>query len=307
MSVPAICPGCNTSYQLADTMRGKKVRCKSCSEVFVVHGKTLTPDRDEVEERIQASPRPAERVARDEEDEDMERPPLRRRPLKKRSNGAVLPLLIVACIVLGVLALGLGGVAVWALTRSRQPQPAPVAANSNQPAPVPQPAQAPAPPQNQPGVPPLAVPLVPNPVLAQGPLIAELTNGNISGFGAQMQVTANYRFTSGNPGGRRIFLFIKATKAMGFLQKQNYYVAELRSIGNQTQGTIRAAGMTFGIEHGPFEMWLGEGDPGFGPLVAEKDLRKISNVVTVAGKQPGIPGMPGMPGRPPFGPPRMGP
>src|SRR5690242_4988010 len=36
MPIPATCPSCNTSYQLADTMRGKRVRCKSCSEVFDV-------------------------------------------------------------------------------------------------------------------------------------------------------------------------------------------------------------------------------------------------------------------------------
>lgn len=294
MPIPATCPSCNTSYQLADTMRGKRVRCKSCSEVFDV--------RDEDTMRIQASPRPDTRVAREEDDDDRDRPPVRRRPVKKSRNNSAVPLLIVVCVVLGILVLGVGGIAVWAFARSRQPQPPPEVANFNRPAPVPQPAQAP--PQNPGGMPPQqAVPPFENPMPAQGPLAAQLTNANISGFGAQIEVTADYRFTSGNPGGRRIVLFIKATKAMGFIQKENYYVAELHSIGNKTQGTIRAAGMTFGLEQGPFEMWLGEGPGGLGPLIAEKDLRKISNVVTVAGKQPGMPGMPGFPGmRPPFGP-----
>lgn len=288
MSIPAVCPSCNASYQLAETMQGKRVRCKSCTETFVVRKKTPAPDGDEDEARIQASPRPAKRVARYEEDEDWEQPQPRRRPRKERGNA--LPLIIGACIALGILVLGLGGLAVWAITRSRQPQPPPLAANANRPAFVPQPAQAP--PQQE-------APPVQNPMPAQGPLAAQLTNAKISGFGARMQVTADYRFTSGNPAGRRIYLFIKATKAMGFIQKENYYVAELHSIGNRTQGTINAAGMTFGIEQGPFQMWLGEGAGVFGPMIAEKDLRKISNVVTVETKDSGIPGVPGIPGRPP--------
>lgn len=298
MSIPATCPGCNAYYQLADAMRGKKVRCKSCAEIFVVPGRLQTPDRDEVEERIQDSARPARFVAGDAEDEESERPRFRRRPLKKRSSSAALPLLIAACVVLGVLVLGLGSVAVWAVTRSRQAQ-----FES-----VPQLAQPPVPPQNQGGVPlPPALPPLQNPMAGNGPLAVKLSNANISGFGAQMQVTVDYHFTSGNPAGRRLVLFIKATKAGGFLQ--NYYLAELRSIGNRTQGTINAAGMTFGIEHGPFELWMGEAPPGLGlRLLSDRDITKISNVVTVAVKQPGLPGIPGMrppgfPGmRPPIGP-----
>jgi predicted Zn finger-like uncharacterized protein len=303
MSIPATCPGCKATYQLADTMRGKKVRCKSCSEVFVVGGKPLAPDYDEDEMRMQTSPRSsAKHVAWDEEDEDLEQPPVRRRPRKKSSNGTLLPWLIGGCAVLGVLVLGLGGVAVWVLSRARLAQLE--AANFNQPAPFPQPVQAPAPPQNQAGVPPLPmVPPVPAPAPGNGPVAVELSNASITGLGARMQVTVDYRFTAGSPAGRRLFLFIKATKGGGMLQK--HYVAELHTIGDRKQGTIGATGMTFGIEHGPFEMWVGEGPPGIGPpLVSDKELKKISNVVTVASKQPGIPGMPG---RPPFGPPGMRP
>lgn len=294
MAISTVCPACNANYQLADTMRGKRVRCKSCEEIFVVRGKTPAPDRDEDEERMQVSPRPAKRVARDEEEEDMGRPPMRRRPRKKPGNTAAVPLLIAACIVLGVLVLGVGGVAVWAWARSRQPQAASVSP----------PTQVPAP-QNQADPPPWApAPPPQNPMPARGPLAVQLSNANISGFGARIQVSVDYRFTSGNAQGRRLFLFIKATKAVGIIQ--NYYVAELRSIGDRTQGTINAAGMTFGIEHGPFEMWMGEGPAGIMPLTSDRDLKKISNVVTVAGKQPGIPGMgppPGFPGmRPPIGP-----
>lgn len=307
MSIATTCPGCSASYQLADTMAGKKVRCKSCSEVFTVRGKPVGPDRDEDEDRIQASPRPAKRVVRDDEDEDIDRPQPRRRPRRKDSSTAVLPLIIVGGVALGVLVLALGGIAVWAWSRSRQPPPATVAAN-NPPINAPQPAQNLVPPQNQPGMPPPQgmPPFDPpgqNPMPAQGPLVAQLTNGKVSGLGARMEVMVDYRFTSGNPAGRRLFLLIKATKAGGL--RQNYYLAELRSVGGKMQGTITAGGMSFGIEHGPFEMWMGEGPPGAGMLLSDREINKISNVVTVAFKQPGMPGMPGM--RPPIGPRRIRP
>jgi predicted Zn finger-like uncharacterized protein len=313
MAITTTCPGCNASYQLADSMLGKKVRCKSCSEVFAVRSKTRVPDRDEDEERIQASPRPARRVVRDEEDEDEERPQPRRRPRKKSGNSSLVPLIIGGCVAGGVLILALIGIGVWVLTRSPQ-QPATPVANANPPPPVAQPPRDPALPPNQPGVPNFPPndgngnppPMFPpgnqpgqNPMPAQGPLAVELTNGKVSGFGAQMQVEVDYRFTSGNPAGKRLFLLIKATKAVGL--RQNFYVAELRTIGNKMQGTINAAGMSFGIENGPFEMWMGEGSVGpIGPLFSDRDLKKISNVVTVANKQMTLPGPGGM--RPPFGP-----
>ena len=298
MSITATCPACNTRYQLADTLAGKRVRCKSCSEAFFVRGKTA-PNRDEDSARIQSSPRPMKQVAWDEEDEDTGRPQPSRRPRKKRRDSSMLPLVIGGCIAAGVLVLVVGGFAVWALGRSRQLHQTPVA--------VP-------PPQNQPNfpVPPMAPPANQQAQMppAQGPLAVELTNGKVSGFGAQMEVEVDYRFTSGNPAGRRIFLMIKATHFSGI--RQNYYLAELRNIGGQTQGTVRASGMSFGIEHGPFELWIGEGTPGaMLPLITDRDIKKISNVLTVAVKEhslPGIPGMPRIPGtRPPIGPPRMRP
>ncbi len=289
MSISATCPGCNRSYRLADAMRGKRVRCQSCAQVFII--------RAEDDERIQTSPRPAKQIVRYEEDEITERPRPRRRPRKKHSNAAILPLIIAGCVTVGALILLLGGFAIWTWGRSRQLHPVPAAFNANLPA---LPAQNPAPPQRPADIPlPPMVPPVNLP--AQGLLAAELTNGKVSGFGAQMEVTVDYRFTSGNPAGRRLFLVIKATKFGGL--GQNYYLAELRSIGNQTRGTVQASGMSFGIEHGPFEMWIGEGPPGPpGPvlLLAEGDIKKISNIVTVAVKQNTLPGI-----RLPIGPRRV--
>lgn len=287
MSISATCPGCNTSYQLTDSMSGKRVRCKSCSDVFVVRAKTVAADRDEDEEGIQANARPTKRVVRYEEDDDMERPQPRRRPRAKRGNTAIVPLLIVGGIVAVVLILILGGVAVWALMRSPQTLSAPVAVSSNPQANVPQPAPPPmVPPINPPGLPQMP---------AQGPLAAELKNANISGFGARMEVTADYRITSGNPTGRRLVLMIKPTKTIGLLQ--NFYLVELHNIAGRTEGKIHASGMTFGIENGPFEMWIGEGPPGFLKPMSAREIQRISNVVTVAFRQNTMPGM-----RPPFGP-----
>jgi predicted Zn finger-like uncharacterized protein len=310
MAITTTCPGCSTKYQLADTMRGKKVRCKSCSETFTVRDRPIAPDRDENEEAIQSSPRPAKRVARYEDDEDTGRPLPRRRPRKKDSNATVLTLVIVGGVAAGVLVLGLGGFAIWAMKRARQLQPPPVVVNSNLPPafnPQNQAGAPPAPENNAPPAdqnpPPVAPPFNPpaqNPAPAQGPPAVELSNGKVSGFGTQMEVTVDYRFTSGSPGGKRLYLIIKATKAGGL--RQSYYLAELKSIGNKTQGTIGARGMSFGAEHGPFEMWIGESSGGIGLVMTDRELKKISNVVTVATKQFSPPGM-----RPPIGPRRIRP
>jgi predicted Zn finger-like uncharacterized protein len=318
MSIATTCPSCDASYQLADTMLGKKVRCKSCSEVFVVRSKRSVPDRDEDEERIQSSSRPARRVVRDEDDEDEGRPDPRRRPRKKSGNSSLVPLIIGGCIAGGALILVLGGIGVWLLMRSPQRPATPVAFNPP-PLPVAQPPQDPMPQPNQPGMPqppgfpnfppnngnPNPPPMFPpgnqpgqNQMPQQGPLAVELTNGKVSGFGARMQVEVDYRFTSGNPAGKRLFLLIKATKAGGL--RQSYYIAELKSIGNKTQGTINAAGMSFGIEHGPFELFMGEGAAGIGMPRSDGDIQKISNVITVATRQMAPPGPGGM--RPPMGP-----
>src|SRR5262249_42976687 len=36
MAVQVTCPGCSTTYSLAEELRGKNVRCKQCSQVFRV-------------------------------------------------------------------------------------------------------------------------------------------------------------------------------------------------------------------------------------------------------------------------------
>ncbi|HMC63840.1 MAG TPA: trypsin-like peptidase domain-containing protein [Gemmataceae bacterium] len=54
MSIQMACPGCGASYTLSDELRGKKVRCKKCEEIFAVNGAA----KGDVKEPIE----PAEKV-----------------------------------------------------------------------------------------------------------------------------------------------------------------------------------------------------------------------------------------------------
>lgn len=54
------CPGCNTSYNLADEMRGKAIRCKKCSKAFRTSAKT-TATSDQTGRAASAPPKDAAR------------------------------------------------------------------------------------------------------------------------------------------------------------------------------------------------------------------------------------------------------
>src|SRR4051812_11887908 len=43
MAIPVTCPNCQASYSLADTLLGKKVRCKNCQGVISVDGSASAP------------------------------------------------------------------------------------------------------------------------------------------------------------------------------------------------------------------------------------------------------------------------
>src|SRR5438552_17728040 len=104
MSIKALCPGCNTSYTLADTLRGKKIRCKKCQEVFVAEeaapedeeasaepeeaeaaedrparGRTAITDRRRTRDEEDEAPATRRRAGEDEEEEDEDDRPARRR------------------------------------------------------------------------------------------------------------------------------------------------------------------------------------------------------------------------------------
>jgi hypothetical protein len=101
MTIKAFCPHCDRSYTLVDTLGGKKIRCKSCAEVFRVppphedkarpaavttspakRGVAPPPEDDEVEDVLAAD---------DEADAyEEDRPSRRRRPLVKARSGVPL-------------------------------------------------------------------------------------------------------------------------------------------------------------------------------------------------------------------------
>lgn len=175
MPIPAVCPHCQTNYNLADTMAGKQVRCKMCSNTFLVGGaapavqktepreqdlkdKVMTSlatpppltrtggkDRDETESRT-----PPRATRRDEDDDEEERAIAeRRRRRRQQAQGGTS--VIVGLILVGCLVLVVGGIVgfIWLMSSggSDQPQQANVAQNNNPPPGDPQPGQ---PPRGQP-------------------------------------------------------------------------------------------------------------------------------------------------------------
>ncbi len=132
--IDAACPACSTSFRLPDTQAGKKVRCKSCQEMFTVPEELEelpviedVPSRskkrlDEVEElpvveeaRPSGSFRPPRRPR---EDDREDRPRVRRRgrheddeddyddPPASGGGGMMMPLVIGGGLLLIVLVIG---------------------------------------------------------------------------------------------------------------------------------------------------------------------------------------------------------
>jgi len=127
MSIRVRCPGCDTEYALADQQAGKKVRCKKCETVIAVKAAPeadappakrpasavrAEPPGRETERRVPARQPDRPRRDRDEDDAD-------RRPIKKKSGGMALwlilggvgvaLLLMLACGVVGVFMVGMYG------------------------------------------------------------------------------------------------------------------------------------------------------------------------------------------------------
>ncbi|MGH7171676.1 MAG: outer membrane protein assembly factor BamE domain-containing protein [Gemmataceae bacterium] len=93
MAINTSCPHCSQSYSLAETQIGKKVRCKSCSEAFVVAGP--------------AAP------SRSRDDDERDEP---RRPRPKKKGGMPTGLVVglgIGAFVLLLGCLGGGGVLLW--------------------------------------------------------------------------------------------------------------------------------------------------------------------------------------------------
>jgi len=134
MSIMATCPACETSYELADRLAGKKVRCKKCQEEFRVSAplspkKRATAEDDDIDEGIRADERRSvranvpgrrPRLTADEEDEPLPRrrgrgddddddSPISKRRVRKDAGGSGWILLIAGGgVVLLLLVAGVG-------------------------------------------------------------------------------------------------------------------------------------------------------------------------------------------------------
>lgn len=80
MAIKTTCPNCQTSFNLADTMEGKKVRCKSCQQAFTVsvggqaraEMKAGATDNEDVQDKVQSPARGAPPVPRNSHGDDGE-------------------------------------------------------------------------------------------------------------------------------------------------------------------------------------------------------------------------------------------
>lgn len=114
MPVRIVCSACRTVMQVADELRGKKIKCKSCSDVVSVPNTNIIASGGEFAERTRmpSPPPPVKRRVVDDDDDDRSSPRRRRR---EKSSAGMLPW-VIACG--GVLGIGLIIFVVVLLVRS---------------------------------------------------------------------------------------------------------------------------------------------------------------------------------------------
>jgi hypothetical protein len=318
MTAVLTCPTCEARVRVSESRAGQKARCPRCEAIFLV------PDLNEPAEEAPPPARPAPRPRPDYEDDRPYRP--RRRP--RRKSGSEFPAALVAVLVLVGGLFAAGGVGAWVLLRAK-PVTTPVQQSAAAPTTVAAPAATtPAPPAAgggggaaegafdeagnvaEPGANrPVERPQGPPPGVGVGPAgvdpgTVELSNPKLEGFGLQMRITVDYRFTNGAPtlAAGRYVLYIKPSR--GF----NIYYVEMNPGELKADGQITASGFASGGDkfHAPFEVYLVLEPPGIGPR-GQRSGKTVSNTLTVdhVDLNPGV-GRPGMPGpigpRPPIGP-----
>ena len=138
MSIQTRCPNCDASYNLAEAQRGKKVRCRKCSETFVVGERTKRRAgglrREERQDppgrlagfarapaaghrRKRDRPRPAATGDEDREDDEEEEEDSRDRRGRREKSRSAAPLILLLCGGVLLLLLMGGGVLVFAVRR----------------------------------------------------------------------------------------------------------------------------------------------------------------------------------------------
>jgi hypothetical protein len=122
MAISMRCPGCQTRFEFADDLAGKRIKCKSCGDIFRVAEpagarKGRDEDDDRPARRRDDDDRPASRhrqTALDDEDErrarrrdDSDDRPRRWREEDDRPRRRISPLVLIGSIVGGLLLLTL--------------------------------------------------------------------------------------------------------------------------------------------------------------------------------------------------------
>lgn len=294
MPIPSICPTCLQRYQLADNLRGKRVRCRQCSGSFVVGDNSANEPVVVATTAIADDEDAPAQPRRSGGDDNFEKAPAleRQRPKRKKDNTALIVMIVgggvAACAIL------IAAVAVWLFMggkkNSANSQPWPPAGVGMAPAMQPPRAQT----QNQPpAAAPSAVPPAPAAKTAPGQYGVVLSNAKMSsGFAMQMELTIDYRFDKEKPepGTRGYYLVIKPARGMGM------YEANFNWMRLKNEGTLQVSGINLGST-GPYEVYMEKAAlGGGGPFGSNRQI--ISNIVKVdAGDE----------FAPPFGPPRMPP
>jgi hypothetical protein len=130
MPITMRCPGCQTRFDFADDLEGKRIKCKSCGDIFRVAGPAKTARKDDEEDdrssnrnrrREDDYDRQPARSRRVLDDDDDDRPRARRRdddsdderPRRKGLNPLliILPIGLVALLIIVplVIYLAIGG------------------------------------------------------------------------------------------------------------------------------------------------------------------------------------------------------
>ncbi len=131
------CPHCRTAVRIPDELRGRKVRCKSCSETFVVPDDADEPRRGREERRVQTSPKSrlsagGGRGRDDDDDYDDHTARRRERHEPRREQGPPVGLLIGGGAAVFVLLL-IGVVVTIVLVSRDDGQPTTAAAGAAPP------------------------------------------------------------------------------------------------------------------------------------------------------------------------------
>lgn len=107
MSIRVTCSECQAVLQVADTARGKSIRCPRCKTVFTAGATAITPAAAKTDTDTPSPARKAARRVEIEEDDDR---------FRKKNNKSILPYLLMGCglfALLFVVVGSIGGYFAW--------------------------------------------------------------------------------------------------------------------------------------------------------------------------------------------------